>query len=122
MVSSTETPVMIISTYPDRETVSKIASELVGAGIAACVNISAVSSFYSWKGEVVEGEAEHLAIFKTTSGRRTDLKKRIGETHPYDVPEIAEIPISDINEPYLRWMSLGHWGIEPAAVDTQQQS
>ena len=97
---------MIISTYPaDKKALTRLASELVREGAAACVNISEVSSFYSWGGEVVEDEREQIAIFKTTSDRKAALKERIRQTHPYDVPEIAEIRISDMNEPYLRWMA-----------------
>ena len=32
------------------------------------------------------------------------LKEKIKETHPYQVPEIAEIDISSINQPYLKWL------------------
>ena len=32
------------------------------------------------------------------------LKKEITETHPYDVPEIAEIDVTSINKSYLNWL------------------
>ena len=32
------------------------------------------------------------------------LKKKITETHPYDVPEIAEIDVTSINKSYLNWL------------------
>jgi periplasmic divalent cation tolerance protein len=32
------------------------------------------------------------------------LKKEIKKLHPYDVPEIAEIDITSINKPYLKWV------------------
>lgn len=98
-------PAMIVSTYPDKAAASGAAADLVGAGLAACVNISEISSFYSWEGKMMEDEREHIAIFKTTSDRKEELKERIGATHPYDVPEIAEIAISDINGPYMRWLA-----------------
>jgi periplasmic divalent cation tolerance protein len=32
------------------------------------------------------------------------LKKIIEETHPYDVPEIAEIDVTSINKSYMNWL------------------
>ena len=71
--------------------------------IVACVNISKISSIYYWKGKV-ENSSEYLAIFKTITKNKTLLKKKIKESHPYDIPEIAEIDITSIDKSYLKWM------------------
>ncbi|NND86901.1 MAG: divalent-cation tolerance protein CutA [Nitrosopumilus sp.] len=97
-------PVIIISTYPDKKSILKIAKELVKNKTVACVNISKISSIYSWN-KKIENTSEYLAIFKTLTKNKKFLKKRIQETHPYDVPEIAEIYISSINKPYLNWLT-----------------
>jgi len=94
---------IIISTYPDKKSISKIAKEFVKTKTVACVNISKISSIYSWKNKI-ENTSEYLAIFKTVSKNKTILKQKIKETHPYDIPEIAEIDISSINESYLNWL------------------
>jgi len=96
-------PVIIISTYPDKKTVTKTANELVKKRLVACVNISKISSIYSWKGKI-ENSSEFLVLFKTTQKNKSALKKAIKKTHPYDIPEIAEIDISSINQPYLKWL------------------
>ena len=96
-------PIIIISTYPNKKSISKIANELVKTKIVACVNISKISSIYSWKGKV-ENSSEYLAIFKTITKNKTLLKKKIKETHPYDVPEIAEIDVTSIDKSYLKWL------------------
>jgi periplasmic divalent cation tolerance protein len=95
--------VIIISTYPDKKSISKIAKEFVQNKTAACVNISKISSIYSWKNKI-ENTSEYLAIFKTISKNKKLLKQKIKETHPYDVPEIAEIDITSINKTYLNWL------------------
>ena len=94
---------IIISTYPTKESVSKIATELVKTKIVACVNFSKISSIYSWDGKI-ETNSEYIAIFKTTLKNKNLLKKKIKESHPYDVPEIAEISPNSINKPYLDWL------------------
>ncbi|MCA9828008.1 MAG: divalent-cation tolerance protein CutA [Nitrosopumilus sp.] len=96
-------PIIIISTYPDKKSISKIANDLVKNKIIACVNISKISSIYSWNNKI-ENTSEYLAIFKTVSKNKTLLKEKIKETHPYDVPEIAEVDVASINESYLNWL------------------
>jgi len=96
-------PVIIVSTYPDKKTVTKTANELVKKRLAACVNISKISSIYSWKGKI-ENTSEFLVLFKTTQKNKNALKKAIKKMHPYDIPEIVEIDISSINQPYLKWL------------------
>jgi periplasmic divalent cation tolerance protein len=96
-------PVIIVSTYPDKKIVTKTANELVQKRLAACANITKISSIYSWKGKI-ENTSEFLVLFKTTQKNKNALKKAIKKTHPYDIPEIAEIDIISINQPYLKWL------------------
>ena len=96
-------PVFIISTYPNKKSISKISNDLIKNKIIACVNISKIDSIYSWNGKI-QNSSEYIAIFKTVTKNKTKLKKVIAETHPYDVPEIAEIDVTSINKSYLNWL------------------
>ena len=96
-------PTIIISTYPDKQSIVSIANELVKKKFAACVNITKISSIYFWKGKI-ENTSEFLAIFKTTYKNKKIIVQKIKETHPYQVPEIIEIDVSSINKPYLKWL------------------
>ncbi len=96
-------PTIIVSTYPDKKSIIKISNELIKNKIVACVNISKISSIYTWIGKI-ENTSEYLALFKTTHKNKKILKEKIKSTHPYDVPEIAEITINSINKPYLDWL------------------
>ncbi|MDC1103637.1 divalent-cation tolerance protein CutA [Nitrosopumilus sp.] len=96
-------PVLIISTYPNKKSISKISNDLIKNKIIACVNISKIDSIYSWNGKI-QNSLEYIAIFKTVTKNKTKLKKVIAETHPYDVPEIAEIDVTSINKSYLNWL------------------
>ena len=96
-------PTIIISTYPNKKSILKIANELVKNKTVACVNFSKISSIYSWNGKI-ESTSEYLAIFKTLTKNKVLLKKKIKETHPYDVPEIAEIDVTSIDKSYLNWL------------------
>ena len=96
-------PIVLISTYPDKKSITKIANDFVKIKLVACVNISKISSIYSWN-KKIENTSEYLAIFKTVPKNRKLLKQKIKDSHPYEVPEIAEIDVSSINKVYLNWM------------------
>ncbi len=97
------TPMIILSTYPNKKIVTKISKKIVQKRFAACVNISKISSIYTWKGKI-ENTSEYLAIFKTTKKKVKSLKNEIKRTHPYEVPEIAELYVNSVNTPYLKWL------------------
>ena len=102
-LSVTVKPVVIVSTFPSKQSVTSIANKLVKKKLAACVNITKISSVYTWKGKV-ENQNEYLALFKTTKKNQSTLKKELKKLHPYDVPEIAEINVESINQPYMKWL------------------
>ncbi len=95
--------IVILCTVPDEATGEKLAGALVGARLAACVNlIPGIRSFYRWRG-AIESETEVQLLIKT----RQDLFDRVAswldEHHPYDVPEVVAIPAGSVSEPYRAW-------------------
>jgi len=97
-------PVIIVSTFPSKQSVTSIANKLVKKRLTACVNITTISSIYTWKGKI-ENQNEYLALFKTTKKNQSVLKKELKKLHPYDVPEIAEINVESTNQPYMKWLA-----------------
>ena len=55
--------IVLVSTYPDKKSISQIAHIVVEQKLAACVNYTKINSIYSWKGKI-EDAAEFLALFK----------------------------------------------------------
>ena len=96
-------PVIIVSTFPSKQSVTSIAKLLVKKKLVACVNITKISSVYTWE-EKIENRDEYLALFKTTKKNQSVLKKELKKLHPYDVPEIVEINVESINQPYMKWL------------------
>ncbi|MCH9032377.1 MAG: divalent-cation tolerance protein CutA [candidate division Zixibacteria bacterium] len=93
----------VLITAPVNES-GKIARILVEERLAACVNIvPEIRSIYRWQGKIEE-ESESLLIVKTTAERMDELKSRVLEIHPYNVPEIIALPVADGLEKYLNWV------------------
>jgi periplasmic divalent cation tolerance protein len=96
--------VIIISTFSDEVSAADIGRKVVESGLAACVNLAPVRSIYAWKNKI-EDQQECLALFKTTRGSAKKLKEELAKIHPYDVPEIVEIEMSDVSKPYFSWLA-----------------
>jgi len=96
--------IVVLITAGSVEEGKKIASALVGEGLAACVNIvPQVNSIYRWAGEVREDQ-EVLLIAKSRKEIFERLAKRVKELHSYDVPEVIALPIAVGDEDYLAWI------------------
>ena len=94
---------IIISTYPNEQSAVDIANRVVKTKLCACVNFSKMRSIYSWKDEI-EDQQEFIAFFKTTKKASKKLKREIARLHPYEVPEIVELRMTDVSSPYLHWL------------------
>lgn len=93
-----------ISTAPDLETARKIVKALVDEGVIACGNIlPGVTSIYRWQGDVEEAQ-EVLLILKTTDQAWPRLEERLPELHPYEVPELLLVDVSDALPDYVGWL------------------
>lgn len=97
-------PILILSNVPDKETATRIARELVDSRAAACVNIlQGIHSVYRWEGKTEEA-AEIPLLVKTTADRYDEIEAMIKRLHPYDVPEIIALSVTDGLPAYLQWL------------------
>ena len=97
--------VLVLVTYPTTHDPLALARALVDERLVACVNVlPPMQSVYRWESRVEQAE-EHQLVMKTTRPRVEALKARLGDIHPYDVPELLVLPIVDGGEPYLRWLT-----------------
>ena len=96
--------VALLVTAPDEETGRRIARVLVEERLAACVNVlPGVHSIYRWKGAVEEAD-EVMLVAKTRAERASALAARVRALHPYELPEVVALPVTDGSRAYLRWV------------------
>lgn len=94
----------ILLTAPDADTAERLGRTLVEERLAACANVvPGLISVFRWEGEV-QREAEVLVIVKTVDARVEEVRARVVDLHPYDVPEVLVLPVLDGHEPYLAWV------------------
>jgi periplasmic divalent cation tolerance protein len=96
--------IVVLVSVPSSEVGEKLADVIVDEGLAACVNLlGEMRSIYRWQGKI-EHEREQLCVIKTSRDRFETLRARIVALHPYQVPEVIALPISDGHAPYLEWL------------------
>ncbi len=95
---------LVITNCPDEESANAIALAAVEARLVACVNIlPRVQSLYRWQGKV-ESAFEIPLFFKLTAATYAELETLIRQHHPYELPEIIALPVSQGLPGYLAWV------------------
>ena len=95
---------IVLCTCPSKEIAQNIAVSIVEEQLAACVNIIAnIQSVYRWNGEVnIDNEVQ--LVIKTSSALFKKLSTKIELLHPYEVPEIISLDLTQGNQAYLDWL------------------
>jgi len=99
-----EHPLLIYTTFPDRDTALAVGEALVSERLAACVNVlPGMASIYAWKGTIERGQ-EAVAIIKTREGLREAVGKALRARHPYETPSILFLEVSGADEDTFAWL------------------
>src|SRR5919112_6767619 len=92
-VDANSAAIVVLLTAGSQEEATRLAEMLVGAHLAACVQIlPQMESVYRWKGEVHRAP-EFLLLAKTTRAKFADLEREVRALHTYDTPEIVAVPV-----------------------------
>jgi len=100
-----KTYMLVLCSCPDQEIATTIAENIVAQHLAACINIvPGIKSIYHWQGNVESAE-ESLMLIKTHQQKLSSLQNTITTMHPYEVPEIISLDISNGLPKYLDWIT-----------------
>src|ERR1043165_9944346 len=96
---------LVPTNMPDRASAERLADLLIEQRLAACVNILApCRSVYRWK-DAIQHDEEHPMLIKTTAERYPAMEKALREGHPYELPEIIAVPVTQGLPDYLAWVA-----------------
>lgn len=102
---SGDDPIVVFLTASNGEEATRLADLLIGAHLAACVQIlPEMESVYRWQGKI-ERQSEILLIAKTTAGKFAELEREVRALHSYETPEIVAVPLVAGSTPYLEWLT-----------------
>jgi periplasmic divalent cation tolerance protein len=105
MADQTTDAIVVLMTAGSREEAARLAEMLVGARLAACVQIMPeMESIYHWQGSV-HRDPEFLLLAKTTQANFNDLEREVRALHSHETPEIVALPVTAISAPYLEWLT-----------------
>ena len=105
MSSPNDEAIVVLMTAANGEEAARLADLLIGAHLAACVQIlPEIESVYRWEGKI-ERQAEILLLAKTTRSKFEELEREVRALHSYDTPEIIALPIVAGSAPYLAWLT-----------------
>ncbi len=97
--------IVVLMTAANGEEAARLADMLIGAHLAACVQIlPEMESVYRWKGKI-ERQPEILLLAKTSRSKFEDLEREVRALHSYETPEIIALPIVAASSPYLDWLN-----------------
>ena len=103
-MSAADEAIVVLMTAANGEEAARLADLLIGAHLAACVQIlPEIESVYRWQGKI-ERQAETLLLAKTVRSKFEDLEREVRALHSYDTPEIIALPIVAGSAPYLTWL------------------
>jgi periplasmic divalent cation tolerance protein len=97
--------ILVVTNLPDEQSAERLAETLVGARLAACVNIlPPCRSVYRWRGKI-EAAPEYPVWIKTLREHYGKVEDTIRQNHPYELPEIIAVPLADGLPAYLAWVA-----------------
>jgi periplasmic divalent cation tolerance protein len=97
--------VIVFTTLETAAAARVLVEHLVEQRIVACGTIvPATTSVYRWEGTITAA-SEALVMLKTTRDRWPALRAAVDHEHPYRVPELLAIPVTDGLPAYLSWVA-----------------
>src|ERR1041385_6700791 len=97
--------IVVLMTAASGEEAARLAEMLVGANLAACVQIlPELESAYRWQAKV-ERQSEILLLAETRSDKFEEVEREVRALHSYETPEIIAVPVTAGSAPYLEWLT-----------------
>lgn len=94
---------IVLTTCPNTKEADMLASKLIKQKLAACVQLSPITSYYNWENNP-HSEAEIKLLIKTRSRLYESVEHFIKQHHSYEIPQIVQIPINEGSDEYLDWV------------------
>ncbi len=105
---------IVLTTAGTEEEAHRLAEGLVSRRLAACAQVTPITSYYVWEGRL-NRDPEWLLLVKTTTARYGDVEAFLRDHHSYEVPEVVQVPIRQGLDRYLAWVRENTTPSDPSA-------
>jgi len=103
-MKSNTSVVLALVTAPDRKAARLLATLILQARAAACVNlVPGIESHYWWQGKLDQAR-EVLLLIKTTRALAPEVERIVHTHHPYETPEFLVQSVTGGSAGYLTWV------------------
>ncbi len=92
-----------MTTVSEESKARALAKALINRGMAACVQIFPIESYYVWENELQE-DREYLLLIKHLASTSKEIHSWLSANHPYETPEIITTNADLVSEEYLSWV------------------
>ena len=100
-----DAPVLVYTTFARLDDAKRVGDALVGARLAACVNIfPGMISIFEWKG-APEVADEVAMIIKTRRSLAEAVMAETKRLHPYELPALLVLPSEGGSDEYCGWIA-----------------
>ncbi len=98
---------LAITSCPDAESARRLCRAIVEQRLAVCVTqLPGARSVFRWEGGEQEAR-EIVCLIKKTTKRTGALRQRLPLLHPYELPELIALDVTDGLPAYLGWIVAG---------------
>jgi periplasmic divalent cation tolerance protein len=94
----------IYTTVANKDDARRIALSLVEQKLVACAQISEIESFYTWN-QAIQQDGEYRILLKTTAEHYARVEAALRKLHPYELPAIYAVPVTQAFAPYAQWVA-----------------
>ncbi|MEM7158452.1 MAG: divalent-cation tolerance protein CutA [Myxococcota bacterium] len=98
--------VVVQVTAGSRSEAERIAAAAVEQRLAASAQVSALRTWYRWKGAVHEADEHRVDLF-TRAARFDALAELVKGMHSYELPQVVAVPLRDGTPEFLAWIEDG---------------
>ncbi len=101
---SNQTDCCVILTVTNDQKVANILTEsLIESGLAGCIQVDEVQSYYKWEGKLHKAHEFRLMI-KAARVHYNEIVSVIKLKHNYQLPQIVKLDINNGSQEYIEWL------------------
>jgi len=100
---------LALVTWPDGRSAREGSRRLLELRLAASANMVRADSIYWWDGRIQE-RAEVMAWYNVLDAEFEEFKEAVLSLHPYEVPCVVRMAITDGHGPFLEWVRASSGG------------